>query len=306
MYWTELIIETEAIHTEPLSNALIELGALSVDIHDAKAGTKHEQPLFEQFNDTPKTIWPKVEITSLFEETKEITVIMRMAINIAKMSFIPVYRTRKIKDQNWVRLTQSQFEPIQISSKLWITPSWHQAPDDPSAINLTLDPGMAFGTGSHPTTQLCLTWLEENIKGDEQILDYGCGSGILAIAALKLGADHVIGVDIDPQAVKSSIENAANNKCDKKKIKFILTDNYFKADQGTDGWADVVIANILANPLIILAPILMRSSKTNGHIVLSGILMEQVKEVEQTYQQWFKMHATKEKRGWALLTGTRK
>jgi ribosomal protein L11 methyltransferase len=304
MYWTSLIIETDATHTEALSNSLIELGALSVDIHDAAIGTQHEQSLFEQYNELPKAIWSNVEITALFEETIDVTVIMRTAAQSAQLSCLPTYRIKKVEDQDWVRLTQAQFGPIKISSKVWIVPSWHQVPD-PKAINLMLDPGRAFGTGSHPTTQLCLTWLDENLQGGEQVLDYGCGSGILAIAALKLGADHVVGVDIDPHAVESSVENAVHNQCNQNKAEFYLADYMSKVDQAMDGWADVVVANILANPLIMLAPLLMRASRDNGRIVLSGILKEQVKEVEQAYQQWFRMYLAKEQDGWALLIGVR-
>ena len=304
MYWTSLIIETDATHTEALSNSLIELGALSVDIHDASIGTQYEQSLFEQYNELPKVIWSNVEITALFEETIDVTVIMQTAAQSAQLSCLPTYRIKKVEDQDWVRLTQAQFGPIKISSKVWIVPSWHQVPD-PKAINLMLDPGRAFGTGSHPTTQLCLTWLDENLQGGEQVLDYGCGSGILAIAALKLGADHVVGVDIDPHAVESSVENAVHNQCNQNKAEFYLADYMSKVDQAMDGWADVVVANILANPLIMLAPLLMRASRDNGRIVLSGILKEQVKEVEQAYQQWFRMYLAKEQDGWALLIGVR-
>jgi ribosomal protein L11 methyltransferase len=305
MFWTALIIETSSSHTEALNNLLIELGALSVDTHDADAGTQDEQPLFEQFDDTPKTTWSNVEITALFEETVDVTAIMQTVVQNAQLPCLPVYRIKKIEDQDWVRLTQSQFGPIKISSRLWIVPSWHQIPD-PTAINLMLDPGLAFGTGSHPTTELCLAWLDENLQGGEQVLDYGCGSGILAIAALKLGAGHVVGVDIDPQAVESSIKNAGQNKCGQNKAEFYSVDNMAKADQTMDGWADIVVANILANPLIMLAPLLKRASKSNGRIVLSGILAEQAKEVEQVYQQWFKMHLAREQGGWALLIGIRK
>ena len=305
MFWTALIIEASSAHTEVLNNVLIELGALSVDTHDADAGTQHEQPLFEQFDDSPKTTWPNVEITALFEETVDVTAIMQTVVQNAQLPCLPVYRIKKIEDQDWVRLTQSQFGPIKISSRLWIVPSWHQIPD-PTAINLMLDPGLAFGTGSHPTTELCLAWLDENLQGGEQVLDYGCGSGILAIAALKLGAGHVVGVDIDPQAVESSIKNAGQNKCGQNKAEFYSVDNMAKADRTMDGWADIVVANILANPLIMLAPLLKRASKSNGRIVLSGILAEQAKEVEQVYQQWFKMHLAREQGGWALLIGIRK
>ena len=305
MFWTALIIEASSAHTEVLNNVLIELGALSVDTHDADAGTQDEQPLFEQFDDTPKTTWSNVEITALFEETVDVTAIMQTVVQNAQLPCLPVYRIKKIEDQDWVRLTQSQFGPIKISSRLWIVPSWHQMPD-PTAINLMLDPGLAFGTGSHPTTELCLAWLDENLQGGEQVLDYGCGSGILAIAALKLGAGHVVGVDIDPQAVESSIKNAGQNKCGQNKAEFYSVDNMAKADQTMDGWADIVVANILANPIIMLAPLLKRASKSNGRIVLSGILAEQAKEVEQVYQQWFKMHLAREQGGWALLIGIRK
>ena len=305
MYWTALIIETSAAHTEALSNFLIELGALSVDIHDAATGTQNEQSIFEQFNDLPKTIWSNVEITALFEKTVDVTGIMQTASQNAQLPCLPVYRTKKVEDQDWVRLTQSQFGPIKISSRLWIVPSWHQVPDS-TAINLMLDPGLAFGTGNHPTTRLCLAWLDKNLQGGEQVLDYGCGSGILAIAALKLGAGSVVGLDIDPCAVESSVRNAAQNQCDQNKAEFYLADYMSKADRTMDGWADVVVANILANPLIMLAPLLMHASRYNGRIVLSGILKEQVKEVEQTYQQWFKMHLAREQDGWALLIGIRK
>lgn len=306
MYWTALIIETGATHSEALSNVLIELGALSVDIHDAATGTKHEQSLFEQFNDLPKIIvWSNVEITALFEEDVDIKAIMQTAVQSAQLPGLPVYSIKQIEDQDWVRLTQSQFGPIRISSRLWIVPSWHQVPD-PTAINLILDPGLAFGTGSHPTTRLCLAWLDENLQGGEHVLDYGCGSGILAIAALKLGASSVVGIDIDPRAIESSTENAVNNQCDQNKAEFYLAGHMSNADQKMDGWADVVVANILANPLIILAPILMRASRNNGCIVLSGILTEQVKEVEQVYRKWFRIHLASEQGGWALLIGTRK
>jgi len=305
MFWTALIIEASSAHTEVLNNVLIELGALSVDTHDADTGTQLEQPLFEQSDDSPKTTWPNVEITALFKETVDVTAIMQTVVQNAQLPCLPVYRIKKIEDQDWVRLTQSQFGPIKISSRLWIVPSWHQIPD-PTATNLMLDPGLAFGTGSHPTTELCLAWLDENLQGGEQVLDYGCGSGILAIAALKLGAGHVVGVDIDPHAVESSIKNAGQNKCGQNKAEFYSVDNMAKADQTMDGWADIVVANILANPLIMLAPLLMRASKSNGRIVLSGILAEQAKEVEQVYQQWFKMHLAREQGGWALLIGIRK
>ncbi len=199
-------------------------------------------------------------------------------------------------------MSQDQFTPIKISSRLWIVPSWHKAPD-PKAINLILDPGLAFGTGSHATTQLCLAWLDENLRGGEAVLDYGCGSGILAIAALKLGARNAIGVDIDPQAIMASQENATRNQIDQKNAQFYTAHNELQTT--TTDWADMVVANILANPLKVLAPLLMSMTRKGGKIALSGILKDQSEEVEKIYQQWFKMQISGEREGWVLLTGIR-
>ena len=305
MSWTALTIETGAAHAEALSDALIELGALSADIHEAAIGNQHKQFLFEELDVFPEKIWPTVEITALFDAGADVSTIVQTVAQVAQLPSLPTYRLKQVEEQDWVRLTQSQFGPIQISSRLWIVPSWHQVPD-PAAINLMLDPGLAFGTGSHPTTQLCLAWLDENLRGGEDVLDYGCGSGILAIAALKLGAGRVVGIDIDPRAVEASHDNAARNQCNRKKAKFYTTSFMTKADQTIDAWADVVVANILANPLILLAPTLTCATSNKGCIVLSGILKEQVKEVERTYRQWFRMRLAREQEGWALLIGTRK
>ena len=305
MYWTAITIEINSTHAEVFNNLLIGQGALSVDTHDAATGTQHEESLFGEFNDWSKPIWSNIEITALFEGAVDVAEIVQAVVKSAKLSYLPVYRTKKIEDQDWVHLTQSQFDPIKISSKLWIVPSWHQIPDS-KAINIMLDPGLAFGTGSHSTTKLCLAWLEKNLQGSEQVLDYGCGSGILAIAALKLGANCVVGVDIDPRAVETSTQNAAYNKCDHNKAKFYLSDYMVKSDQIMNRWADVIVANILANPLIMLAPLLARASNNSGRIILSGILPEQVEEVVQTYQEWFKMYPVREQNGWSLLVGIRK
>ena len=305
MYWKAIIIEINAADTELFNNLLIEYGALSVDTHDAATGTQYEESLFGQFSDWSKPIWSNIEITALFERAVDVTGIVQELAKNAQLTCLPVYRVKKIEDQDWVHLTQSQFDPIKISSNLWVVPSWHQIPDS-KAINLILDPGLAFGTGSHPTTKLCLEWLDKNLQGDEQVLDYGCGSGILSIAALKLGASCVVGVDIDPRAVEISTENAVNNQCDNNKVKFYLADYLVKSDQVMDRWADVIVANILANPLIMLAPLLAQASNNNGRLVLSGILAEQVNEVAETYKKWFKIYPVWEQHGWSLLVGIRK
>ena len=302
MAWISLTIATDAAQAEVLSDALLELGALSADIHDAAVGTAHEQPLFGEPGVFSEKFWSAAEITALFDANADIPAIVRAAARAAQLpGLLPDYRLAQVEEQDWVRLTQSQFSPIQISSRLWIVPTWHQAPD-PAAINLILDPGLAFGTGSHPTTHLCLAWLDENLQGGEDVLDYGCGSGILAIAALKLGASHVTGIDIDPQAVVASHDNAARNQCDRTQAVFHTA----QVSPAVETCVDVVVANILANPLIALAPVLARATREGGRIALSGILKEQAADVANVYRQWFEMHASREQEGWVLLTGTKR
>ena len=305
MSWISLTIETDAAHAEILSDALLELGALSADIHDAAAGTEREQPLFGEPGELPEKIWPAAEITALFNTDADVSTVMQAAAQAAELISLPIYHLAEVPEQDWVRLSQAQFTPIQISSRLWIVPSWHQIPD-PAAVSLILDPGLAFGTGSHPTTQLCLAWLDENLRGGEDVLDYGCGSGILAIAALKLGAGHAVGIDIDPQAVVASRDNARRNQLDQMQAEFYTPQFAPQAALAAAAWADVVVANILANPLIVLAPLLMSMTRKDGRIALSGILRDQAKEVASIYRQWFEMRIAGEREGWVLLTGTRK
>ncbi len=305
MPWISLAIETSSAHAEVLSDALLELGALSTDIHDAAAGTEREQPLFDEPGEAPGEIWPVSELTALFEADADIPSIVRIAAEAARLPDLPSYRITHVEEQDWVRLTQSQFDPIRISSRLWIVPSWHSAPDS-AAINLILDPGMAFGTGSHSSTQLCLAWLDSNLQAGEDVLDYGSGSGILAIAASKLGAGHVVGVDIDPQAIAASRNNAMLNQC-YKNVEFHTA--HFEAGAGAHNRAtdvaDVVVANILANPLIMLAPVLIGATRAGGRIALSGILSEQAEDVMRAYRQRFNMRIANEQAGWVLLTGTK-
>ncbi|MBA2658915.1 MAG: 50S ribosomal protein L11 methyltransferase [Nitrosospira sp.] len=305
MSWISLAIETDDAHAAILSDVMLELGALSTDIHDAAAGTEREQFLFDEPGEISGEIWSASELTALFNADANIAFIVQAAAQAAQLPTLPIYRVTHVEEQDWVRITQSQFSPIRISSRLWIVPSWHEVPD-PAAISLILDPGLAFGTGSHPSTQLCLAWLDENLQGGEDVLDYGCGSGILAIAASKLGARHVVGVDIDPQAVAASRENAIRNQCEEIKAGFPMTYFSTQTDPTREAWADIVVANILANPLIMLAPILMRATREGGRIALSGILEEQAEDVKQVYRQWFKMHTAKMQEGWVLLTGTKK
>jgi ribosomal protein L11 methyltransferase len=208
---------------------------------------------------------------------------------------IPEYTISKIPEQDWVKLTQAQFSPIRISNNLWIVPSWH-TPPDPGAVNVVLDPGLAFGTGSHPTTRLCLDWLEKNISPGCSLIDYGCGSGVLAITAAKLGAVNVRGVDIDLQAVTLSRFNASRNG---------VRAQFSGADETAPAAADIVVANILANPLKLLAPLLAKLTLPGGQLILSGVLSQQVPEVAAAYRPWFILDPPVLDEGWARLRGTR-
>lgn len=305
MSWITLIIRTDDEHAEALSDALLEQGALSVDIHDAAADTQDEQMLFGEPGEPSGEIWKNAEVSALFEQSADIAEVLRNVSAIMPSGEDLEYHLERIEEQDWVRLTQSQFDPIRISQRLWIVPTWHASPD-PEAINLILDPGLAFGTGSHPTTQLCLGWLDQNLNTGDTLIDYGCGSGILAIAALKLGALHVTGIDIDPQAIKASLDNALRNQCDPARFRFMAAQQAIGSEALPDHPVDVMVANILTNPLKLLAPILASATRSGGDIVLSGILQEQAEEVKQVYRQWFDMRIVSEKEGWALLSGSKK
>jgi ribosomal protein L11 methyltransferase len=297
MPWLTLIADTNAEHAEALSEALLELGALSVDLLDADADTPDEQAIFGEPGEPPPGVWQHNRVSALFDDDKDVAAILREAAARIGLQDLPEHRVETLADNDWVRLTQSQFDPIPISPRLWIVPTWH-TPSDPDAINIVLDPGLAFGTGSHPTTRLCLRWLDNNIKGGESVLDYGCGSGILAIAALKLGAARAVGVDVDSQAVIASRDNAIANQVEN--VQFFMPNN---APQGT---YDLVVANILTNPLRMLAPLLANATRQGGQIVLSGILEEQAQDVMNIYQQWFDLNAPIFEDGWSCLSGCKR
>lgn len=293
--WQVLKIPADHAHADRLSDALMALGALSVSIEDAHAGTDDEQPIFGEPGMAQET-WHDSLISALFPEAVDLASIVRQAAHDLDLTLSP-FRIETLPEQDWVRLTQAQFDPIQISQRLWIVPSWHAAPD-PSAIILVLDPGLAFGTGSHPTTRLCLQWLDANIRGGESVLDYGCGSGILAIAAKKLGASEVAGVDIDPQAVQAARDNAARND--------VQQTHFYLPDAAPEAQYTVVIANILSNPLKVLAPMLAARVRPGGQIVLSGILAAQAEEMRALYGEWFAMLPAILDAGWACLTGVKR
>ena len=295
MAWVSLKIEAQDNTADLISDTLMGLGALSAIIEDANADTLDEQPIFGEPGDPPPGIWQQNLVSALFDEGIDVSKIMADLQHETKLANLQ-YSTESIQEQDWVRATQSQFDPIKITDNLWIVPTWHSAPNT-NAINIVLDPGLAFGTGSHPTTHLCLAWLTQTVSAQNTVLDYGCGSGILAIAAKKLGASHVVGTDIDPQAIQSSLYNAEQNH---------VTAQFYNAAQYQTQVFDIVVANILSSALSVLAPALAKSCKTGGKIALSGILKEQADDVSAIYAEWFTMNAPQYMDAWVLLTGTKK
>lgn len=295
MAWITLKIAAQDNNADLLSDTLMELGALSASIEDANAETPDEQPIFGEPGDPPPGIWQQNVVSALFDEDVVIADVMQALTEATGLQNL-TYSTEHVAEQDWVRATQSQFDPIRIHDKLWIVPSWHSAPN-PDALNIVLDPGLAFGTGSHPTTHLCLSWLAETLKPEDTVLDYGCGSGILAIAAKKVGASRVVGTDIDPQAIQSSVFNAENNQ--------VEAEFYLPKDLPT-GIYDVVVANILSSALSVLAPALATSCKSGGKIALSGILREQAEQVSAIYAEWFDMDTPVFMDAWVLLTGRKR
>ena len=270
----------------------MEAGALTVSIEDQDAGTERELPQFGEPGLADPKAWAHNWLVALLDEDTDVPALLAAAGVDAQTG----YQLESVPDQDWVRLTQSQFDPIKISDRLWIVPTWHEAPSA-EAINIVLDPGLAFGTGSHPTTRLCLRWLEANLTGGETVLDYGCGSGILAIAAAKLGAGRVWGVDLDAQAVQSARDNAGANG---------VTADFFLPDDAPAEIADVLVANILTNPLKALMPLLASRVKAGGRIALSGILTEQADAVLAIYSETFVMQRWGDDEGWVCLAGIRR
>jgi len=307
MPYRELIFTVHAEIAEPLGDLLMELGALSITVEDAAAGGYDENPLYGEPGLSPEVqAWDRSTVTALFnpdvDHSDEAAFIPELLHSLSDAGFTLRQPEEKIvAEQDWVRLTQSQFAPIQIGERIWVVPSWHETPTDPNAICLAVDPGLAFGTGSHPTTHLCLLWLEQQTQlQNTSLLDYGCGSGILAIAAKKLGCNPVVGTDIDPQAMVAARSNAEINAVD---ITFALPDDAVPM-LSADARYDIVMANILANPLQVLAPALVQRIRPGGQIVLSGVLSRQADEVIATYSQWLTLSVWKESEGWVCLSGT--
>ena len=289
MSWLQCFMRVSRQQLDAFEDVLLALGAVSVTYCDAA-----DQPLFEP-GPGEIALWEEVELVGLFtEDFQEQN--LRQQLSAALGDALPSVRFEVLVDQVWERAWMEHFQPMRFGERLWIYPSWVEAPQDGSVV-LRLDPGLAFGTGTHPTTALCLEWLDAQNLQNKTVIDYGCGSGILAIAALKLGADSAIGVDIDEQAIRASNDNAAQNA---------VQAAFYLPDDLPEGQFDVVVANILANPLRMLGDMLASRTKPGGRIVLSGILDEQVEEMSDIYNQWFDLAPAHLDNGWACLSGVKR
>ena len=295
MPWIQLQIPADPDNADQLEDLLMEMGAEAVSMEDAA-----DQPLYEPDPGTTP-LWSQTTVTGLFQYDRDIEQLcasVRDAWHQATQQDLPEINVTLVEDKDWERAWMDDFQPLKFGERLWIVPSWHEAPD-PGAANLMLDPGLAFGTGTHPTTALCLEWLDGQEVQGRQVIDYGCGSGILGLAALLLGADHVTGVDTDPQALEASRENARRNGVEENRLDLYLP------EQAPAGKADMVLANILAQPLIGLAPHLATLTRPGGDLVLSGILSNQAREVMAAYEPWFVMDEPEQREEWIRLTGRR-
>jgi len=292
MPWLQLRLAIAPEQAPALEDALLGVGAVSVTFMDAE-----DQPIFEpDLGTTP--LWSHTHLLALFEADVDENDLLAH-LQLLTGGELPDYQLERIEDQDWERSWMDNFQPMRFGRRLWIVPSWHAAPE-PDAVNLLLDPGLAFGTGTHPTTALCLEWLDAQQLQGLQVLDFGCGSGILAIASLLLGAGQAIGTDIDIQAIEASRDNAGRNGIDPARFPLYLP------VQLPNGQADVVVANILAGPLVELAEQIGERVKPAGLLALSGILAEQAEEVRAAYAAQFDLDPTAEKDGWVRITGVRR
>ncbi len=287
----ELLLLCGQDQVETLSDALMALDALSVSVENADAHTDQEQALFGEPNmPAPAPGWQHSHMVALFAEqavAEHAATILKLQDFFANAS---VVRISEVPAQDWVRLTQSQFEPVEITSDLWVVPSWHEAPAHARQV-IRLDPGLAFGTGTHPTTRMCLRWIAQHLVKGSRVLDYGCGSGILAIGAAMCGAGQVDAVDIDVDAVSAAHANAVANQV---QINTGLPDK-------ANGIYGLVVANILAAPLKVLAPLLCGHIEQGGHLVLAGILSRQTEEIQKAYAPYIQLHVADTQDGWVLM-----
>jgi ribosomal protein L11 methyltransferase len=303
--WQELSLEVDRDEAEAWADAFLEAGALSVQAEDADADSPDEQPLFGEPLTPGEAApvaglafgWARTRLAVLLDAGEDAAALAAQAAAALGKPAPAILASRLIADQDWVRATQSQFEPIPVGERLLIVPSWHEEAArgrSDQRLALVIDPGLAFGTGSHATTHMCLEWLEQADLSGKRVIDYGCGSGILAIAAARLGAAEVLGIDIDPQALISAAENARVNR---------ITLDVQSSAAPTPAPADVVVANILSNPLKLLAPMLSSLVTPGGTLVLSGVLERQIDEVAHFYRQSLPVMPWRLRDGWVCLVG---
>ena len=292
MAWWQFSVRCDLAEVAQIEELLFDLGAISINLSDAE-----DEPIYEPLPGH-MPLWQTSIVTGMFDTAVDPEQLFQ-TINESLPAHLQIYlRQTQLDDRDWVQAYREHYFPIQCANKLWIVPGWHQPPD-PNAINIILDPGLAFGTGGHPTTALCLSWLAENNLKDMTVIDYGCGSGILAIAALKLGAKRVIGVDIDPQALEASRRNADRNNIAADRFLLYLPEQFKMTT------VQLVIANILAGPLVKLSEKLAALVIPGGKILLSGILDQQTDEIQSAYRSFFNLHRSGASEGWVRITGTR-
>lgn len=295
MAWVELHICTTAKHADKIGHQLTAYGAQALTMQDAG-----DVPVFGgAFNRTP-ALWPETKLTGLFDDQQDLTPLTDYLAEEQAAGHLQTFTVSALPDEDWERRCLDSFQPLCFGKRLWVCPSW-QEPPDPNAVNVILDPGLAFGTGTHPTTSVILDWLDENIQSGETLIDYGCGSGILAIAALKLGARHAIAVDLDPKALTATLDNAELNQIPTNRLKICSATDFNPTEK-----VDLIVANILAQPLIQLAPVLAGYVKNQGIILLSGILNAQTAEISKIYNKFFHMEVPVSKEEWSLLKGIRR
>ncbi|MBW3675711.1 50S ribosomal protein L11 methyltransferase [Vibrio cholerae] len=291
MPWIQIKLNATNDNAEAIGDMLMEeTGAVSVTFLDAK-----DTPVFEPLPGETR-LWGDTDVVALYEADMDTSLILQQikANNMLAEGF--AHKVEQVEDKDWEREWMDNFHPMQFGRRLWICPSWREVPD-PQAVNVMLDPGLAFGTGTHPTTALCLEWLDNLDLSGKTVIDFGCGSGILAIAAIKLGAAKVIGIDIDPQALLASKDNAARNGVEDQ------IEVYLPKDQPEGLVADVVVANILAGPLRELSPIIKGLLKPGGQLAMSGILDTQAESVAEFYRDDLELDPIAEKSEWCRISG---
>jgi len=293
MPWIQLRLSANEETAEKYSDWLSACGAQAVTFIDAK-----DTPIYEPLPGDEVIYWNNTVVMGLYDASHDMDKVLNYLKGIHPDKANMVYKLEQLEDKDWEREWMDNFHPMKFGQRLWICPSWRDVPD-PAAVNVMLDPGLAFGTGTHPTTALCLTWLDGLDLEGKTVVDFGCGSGILSLAALKLGAKKVIGIDIDPQALQASLENAKRNQCEDRLALYLPKDQpEFKAD--------VVVANILAGPLRELAPVIIEYIASNGVLALSGVLEEQAEQLQTIYGEFCQMDAITVQDEWVRLSGVRK